>query len=81
MNRKASTLMSLGVSVAFIAVGIWVLCQHQARLGARGPAVSDYFMMAGDGMGIVMIPFWLAILSAIGLMVSSVVALRRSSGA
>jgi len=81
MNRKTSTLLSLGISIALIAVGIWFLCNHQNNLGyGDGGLTMPYRMMiAGGGMGIVIILFWVAVLSAIGLVVSGVISNCRSS--
>jgi divalent metal cation (Fe/Co/Zn/Cd) transporter len=80
MNRKASTLMSLGVSAALIAAGIWVLCNYIELLRNGGPAESNYLMMGGSRLEIIMILFWLAILSAIGLVAAGLISKRRSSG-
>ena len=80
MNRKESTLMSLGVSAALIAAGIWVLCNYLKLLGGGEPAQSNYLMMGGSGLGIIMILFWLAVLSAIGLVVAGLISKRRLSG-
>jgi len=82
MNRKTSTLLSLGISIALIAVGIWFLCNHQNNLGYgdSGWTMPYHMTMGGGGMGIVVILFWLAVLSAIGLVVSGVISNRRSSG-
>lgn len=79
MDRKTSTLMSLGISIALIAAGIWVLCNHQDNLGDGGRAVSNQLMMNGGDMGIVMILFWVAVLAAVGLVVSGVISSHRSS--
>ncbi len=81
MNRRTSTLMSLGISVALIAAGIWFLWNHQNSFGyGDGGWVMPYhMMMAGPGMGIVMILFWAAVLSAIGLVISGVISNHRSS--
>ena len=79
MDRKTSTLMSLGISIALIAAGIWVLCNHHGNLGFGGRAVSNQLMLGGGGMGIIMILFWVAVLSAIGLVVSGMISSHRSS--
>ena len=82
MNRKASTLMSLGISIALIAVGIWFLCNHQYTLGnSESHWIMPYhMMMSGAGMEIVIILFWIATLSAIAIVVSSVISNYRPSG-
>jgi len=81
MNRKTSTLLSLGISIALIAVGIWFLCNHQNNIGyGDGGWTRPYHMMiAGGAMGIVILLFWVAVLSAIGLVVSGVISNYRSS--
>jgi len=81
MNRKTSTLLSLGISIALIAVGIWFLCNHQNNLGyGDGDWTMPYHMMiAGGGMEIVIILFWIAVLSAIALVVTGVISNCRSS--
>ena len=82
MNRKTSTLLSLGISIALIAVGIWFLCNHQNNLGYGdgGRTIPYPMMISGGGMGVVMILFWVTVLSAIGLVVSGMISNRRSSG-
>lgn len=82
MNRITSTLLSLGISIALIAVGIWFLCNHQNNLGyGRGGWITPYHMMMGEGgMEMITVLFWVAVLSAIGLVVSGVIFNHRSSG-
>lgn len=82
MNRKTSTLLSLGISIALIALGIWFLCNHQNNLGYgdSGWTMPHHMMIAGGGMEIVIILFWIAVLSAIGLVISGVISNHRSSG-
>jgi putative membrane protein len=81
MNRKTSTLMSLGISIALIAAGIWFLCNHQNSLGYGDGSwvMPNHLMTGGEGMGFVMVLFWVAVLSAIGLVISGVIFNRRSS--
>ena len=81
MNRKTSTLLSLGISIALIAVGIWFLSNHPNNIGYGdgGWTMPYHMMIAGGGMGIVIILFWVAVLSAIGLVVSCVISNYRSS--
>ena len=76
MNRKSSTLMSLGISIALIAAGIWFLWNHQSSFGHGG---SGHLMMVGPNMGIVMVLFWGTVLAAIGLLISGVIFNHRSS--
>ncbi len=82
MNRITSTLLSLGISIALIAVGIWFLCNHQNNLGyGRGGWITPYHMMMGEGgMVIMTVLFWVAVLSAIALVVSGVISNHRFSG-
>jgi putative membrane protein len=70
MNRNSSALVAIGVAAAMIAAGIWYLYDHHigmfysAGRGSFGPG-----MMAGNGMGIVMILFWIILLVALILLV------------
>ena len=82
MNRKTSTLMSLGISMALIAAGIWFLCNHHNSLGygARGWVMPLHMMMGRGGLGIVVILFWVAVLSAIGLVISGLISNHHSAG-
>lgn len=78
MNRKTSTLLSIGISAALVAAAIWFLFNHHNSMwravswsGAHGP------MMAG-GMGILMILFWGVVLLALVLLISAAMSGRRS---
>ena len=79
MNRKASTLMSLGISMALIAAGIWFLYNRHYRYGYGDSdwIMPHHFMIGGGGMGIIMIIFWVVVIAAIALAVSSVISNRR----
>ena len=83
MNRKTSTLMSLGISAALIVGAIWFLYdQHRWFGGGRGWYMPHQSMMFGYGggyMGIVMILFWVVILAAVVLVISGVFSGRSSS--
>lgn len=81
MNRKTSTLLSLGISLALIAVGIWFLGHHQNSFGYADNRwfMPSHMVMGDGGMGIVMVLFWMAILSAIGLVISGIVSNHQSS--
>ena len=74
MNRKTSTLLSLGVSAVLIAVGVWILYHHSLGFG---PGHGRWFMgqggMMGGGMGLVMIIFWMVLIAAIVLLFSGAV--------
>jgi putative membrane protein len=67
--------MSLGVSMALIAAGIWFLYDHPYRLGfgAGRWAMPHHAITAGGGMGIIMIIFWVVVVVAITLAVSGMV--------
>ena len=74
MNRKTSTLLSLGVSAVLIAAAIWFLYRHSAGtwLG-NGRWGMGYHHMMGGGMGIVMIIFWIVLIGAFILLVSGAI--------
>jgi uncharacterized membrane protein len=80
MDRKTSMLMSLGISIGLIAAGIWVLYHHHYGFGYAdgGWAMLDQ-SMGSNGMGVVMIIFWIAVLSAIGLVISGIISNHHSS--
>jgi len=81
MNRNSSALVTIGVAAAMIAAGIWYLYDHHigmfygAGRGAIGPG-----MMFGNGMGIVMILFWIVLLVAVVLVVSGAASGFRNRG-
>lgn len=81
MNRKTSILISLGISVALIAAGIWFLYNHYYYFGygASGWNMPHHRMMGGGGMGIIMILFWGGLVSAIVLLVSGLIMRRPFS--
>ena len=62
MKSKTAILMSLGLSVALIAMGIWFLSGNHFIFGygGRGWHMPHYRMMGFGGMGIFMILFWAA---------------------
>jgi putative membrane protein len=71
MNRTTSTLLSLGVSVVLIALGVWFLYSHNIGFWPE----NDRWQMGhhgimGGGMGIIMIIFWILIVGAFVLIVS-----------
>ena len=82
MDRKTSTLMSLGISMALIAAGIWFLYNHHDSLGygARGWIMPFHIMMGSGRLGIVAVLFWIVVFSAIGLLVSGLISNHRSAG-
>ena len=72
MNRKASTLLSLGISIALIAGTIWFLFNHQNSFGYGNSTwiMPHHMTIGGGGMGIIMILFWVAVIAAIVMVVS-----------
>ncbi len=86
MNRKSTTLISLGISVALIAVGIWYLTTSHLNFGFGNTTwympqhmswMGGGAMGGGAGMGFVMIVFWVAVIAALVLMVSGALTVRR----
>jgi putative membrane protein len=82
MKTKKNTLMSLGISLALIALGIWFLSYHMNFIGFghRGWNMTNHMSFGGGGMGIVMILFWLAVIAAIALVVGSVLSGTQTPG-
>ena len=74
MNRKTSTLFSIGVSAILIAVGVWFLYNHSFGIwpGHSRWAMGHHGMMGG-GMGIVMTIFWVVLIVAVVLLLSGAV--------
>ena len=69
MNRKPSTLLSLGVSAVLISAAIWFLYNHSAGMWTVSRHWGmGYNHMMGGGMGIVMIAFWIVLIGAIILL-------------
>jgi len=81
MDRKASTMISLGISLALIAAGIWFLYDHHNYTGYGDSdwVMPHHMMMGGGGMGIIMILFWVVVFATFALLVSGLVTRRRSS--
>lgn len=74
MNRKTSTLLSLGVSAVLIAAAIWFLYRHSAGMWMNnGRWGMGYHHMMGGGMGIVMILFWIVLIGAFILLASGTI--------
>jgi putative membrane protein len=82
MNRKTSLLMSLGISLALIAAGIWFLYSHHYRFmfGDGRWTMPHQAMFGGGGMGIIMIVFWVVVIAAIALAVSGMISNRQAPG-
>jgi putative membrane protein len=81
MRRFSATLISLGISAALIAAGIWFLYDQ------RGPYHYGYgvpwsggphgMMVSAGGMGVVMVLFWIIVLVALFLLVYGVASARH----
>jgi putative membrane protein len=79
MNRNSSTLVAIGIAAAMIAAGIWYLYdRHIGMFYGGGRGFIGPGMMAGGGMGIVMILFWIVLLVALVLVVSGAASAGRS---
>lgn len=75
MNRKNSTLLSLGISMALIAGAIWFLFDHHSGFGYGGYgrwSMPHQAIMGGGGFGIFMILFWVVVIGAIVMVVSGI---------
>jgi len=86
MKRFSATLLSIGLSAALVAVGIWFLSSpHGLYRWGSGRWSMPYGgggMMAGGfggGTGVVMILFWVIVMIALVLLISGVIA-RHGSG-
>lgn len=74
MKRTTSTLLSLGVSVSIIALGVWFLYDHSmSGWSGKGRWLMGHHGYMGGGMGIIMFIFWVFLIGAIALLVSGVV--------
>ena len=80
MNRKSTSYMSLGLSMALIAAVIWFL--YYLYTGPWGrfdgwQAPHHGWMMEGGGIGLIMIIFWVIVVAAITLLISGAVCSRH----
>ncbi len=77
MNRKTSTLFSVGISLALIAAGIWFIHDHLAGLefDARSRPETKNAIMA-NGMGVIMFVVWMILIIAAVASISGVLAGR-----
>ena len=80
MNRKTTTLLSLGVSAVLIAAGVWFLYNNNTGIwpGSSRWEFGHHGMMGG-GMGIVMIIFWVVLIAAFALLISGAINAIRDS--
>ena len=74
MNRKVSTLLSVGISIALIVGAIWFLFYHQNSFSyGNGHWIMPHHMtIGGGGMGLIMILFWVAVIAAIAIVISGI---------
>lgn len=80
MKRSSSTLLSIGVSAALIAAGIWFLgSRYGVGYGGRDLWFMPHGMMGAGGMGVVMILFWIIVVVALVLTISGVFAGRNGA--
>ncbi|MCG6909159.1 MAG: SHOCT domain-containing protein [Deltaproteobacteria bacterium] len=79
MNRKTSTLISIGVSAVLVALGVWFLYRHNIGFWPENErwSMGHHSLMGagmggfmGGGVGIIMIIFWVLIIGAVALLVS-----------
>lgn len=79
MNRITSTLISLGISIALIAAGIWFLRNHHTYIGYGDGRwlMPHHMMVGGGGTGIIMMLFWVVLLAAVVLLVSGLITRHR----
>lgn len=80
MDRKTSTLVSVGISAALVAGAIWFLFNHHKDMWATGHWPMPHGMMfGGGGMGVLMMLFWAVVLIALALLISAAFSGRRAS--
>jgi putative membrane protein len=70
MNRKTSTLISIGLSAVLIALGVWFLFSHMGIWTGSERWLMGHHRIMGGGMGIIMIIFWILIIGAFVLLIS-----------
>ena len=82
MDRKTSTLLSIGLSAALVAAAIWFLFNHHRNMWASGYWQMPHaqgMMIGGAGLGFLMILFWGVVIVALVMLVSALFTGRRSS--
>jgi putative membrane protein len=81
MNRNSSTLIAIGIAAALIATGLWYLYSHHfGMFYGAGRGLTATGMMAGGGMGVVMILFWVILLAALVFLVFGAASGSRDRG-
>lgn len=78
MSRKASMLLSIGISIALIAGAIWFL-NSRLGYGMGYWGMPHHRMMGGGYMGIFMILFWVVVMAAIALVISGALSEKSTS--
>ncbi len=83
MKNNRAIWLSLGLSAALIAAGIWFLSDGLYLFGGRwgGWHMPRHGMMGHGGMGLVMGIFWLVVLGALGLLIAGLFPGRRGDNA
>jgi putative membrane protein len=81
MDRKTSTLLSIGISAALVAGAIWFLFNHHKDMWATGAwqMPPHGMMIGGAGMGFLMILFWVVVIVALVMLISALFSGRRPS--
>jgi putative membrane protein len=81
MRRFSATLISIGISAALIAAGIWFLYDQRGpyhyAYGFPWTGLRHGMMMGAGGLGVVMILFWVIVLLALVLLVCGVASTRH----
>ena len=71
MNRKTSTLLSMAISIALIALGVGFLYNHNMDFWSdNGQWTMGHRGFMGGGMGFIMIIFWVLLIGALVLLIS-----------
>lgn len=78
MNRKTSTLLSIGLSAALVAIAIWFLFDHQSDMWDAETWHMPHAMMGFGGMGIMLALFWGVVILALVLLVAAAFSGRHS---
>ena len=74
MNRKTSTLLSMGISIVLIALGVGFLYNHNMDFWSpHGRWAMGHQGFMGGGMGFIMIILWVFAIGALVLLISAMV--------
>lgn len=77
MNHKASSLTSMGVSMALIAGVIWFLYSLYATPWSRFGGWHHGWMTGGGGMELIMLIFWLVVIASVVLLILGAASSRK----